>query len=260
MARRKYRQSERSSPQRAWLQIHLRFFRSQDGGTTWRKLEETHFSLCGWAVPILQPHPMDAGRVFRAASCTAGRNFGEPLNHSANAGETWSEAWNGNGDESGYPSRLVGGRGIVPGRFYLAVNRDRRLGGSNVFRSDDNGVSWSAILTYRGGGTPGFGGDPETAAVEIGGLAYDPVNPDRIYVGRKVYPSYSDPPDGGGVAVSTDGGATWSDLGRQDIGAVSDLALGIDGRNLYAATDQGLWQLPLQEPTQFGVCLRSFRW
>ncbi len=34
--------------------------------------------------------------------------------------------------------------------------------------------------------------------------------------------------------------ATWSDLGRQDIGAVSDLALGVDGRNLYAATDQGV--------------------
>jgi hypothetical protein len=36
-------------------------------------------------------------------------------------------------------------------------------------------------------------------------------------------------------------------LGRQDIGAVSDLALGVDGRNLYAATDQGLWRLPLQD-------------
>ena len=38
------------------------------------------------------------------------------------------------------------------------------------------------------------------------------------------------------MAASVDGGATWSDLGRQDIGAVSDLALGVDGRNLYAAT------------------------
>ena len=28
-------------------------------------------------------------------------------------------------------------------------------------------------------------------------------------------------------------------------GAVNDLALGIDGRNLYAATEQGVWQLGL---------------
>ena len=47
--------------------------------------------------------------------------------------------------------------------------------------------------------------------------------------------------------------ATWSDLGRQDIGAVSDLALGVDGRNLYAATDQGLWRLPLQDGRASGT-------
>ena len=220
----------------------FRSFRSQDGGTTWRKLEERHFSLCGWAVLILQPHPIDAGRVFRAASCTAGRDFGEPLNHSANAGETWTEAWNGSAEELGYPSRLVGGQGAAPGRFYLAVNRDRRLGGSTLFRSDDDGATWTSMLVYRGGGSPGFGEDPLTAAVEIGGLAYDPSNPERLYIGRQAFLTYSGPADGGAVAASVDGGATWSELGRQDVGAVSDLALGIDGRNLYAATDHGLWQ------------------
>lgn len=227
----------------------FRFFRSQDAGTTWRKLEERHFSLCGWAVLILQPHPIDAGRVFRAASCTAGRDFGEMLNQSTDAGETWTAAWDGSANEVGYPSRIVGGQGAAPDRFYLAVNRDRRVGGSTVFRSDDDGATWNSMLVQRGGGSPGFGGDPQTVAVEVRGLAYDPANPDRVYVGRQAFPVYSDPPDGGAVAASVDGGATWSDLGRQDIGAVSDLALGVDGRNLYAATDHGLWQLRLDEST-----------
>jgi photosystem II stability/assembly factor-like uncharacterized protein len=228
----------------------FRFFRSQDGGATWRRLEEHHFSLCGWGMAILQPHPTDAGRVFRAAECTAGRNFGESLNQSTNAGDAWTAAWTGNTSESaGYPRRLVGGQGAAPGRFYLAVNRDRRVGGSSLYRSDDDGATWNAILVYHGGGTQGYGEDPQAPGVELGGLAYDPSNPDRVYVGRQVYPSYSDPPDGGAVAASFDGGATWSDLGRQDIGAVSDLALGVDGRNLYAATDHGLWQLRLDDPT-----------
>jgi hypothetical protein len=114
-----------------------------------------------------------------------------------------------------------------------------------LFRSDDDGATWSSVLVYRGGGSPGFGGDPLTSAVEIAGLAYDPADPDHIYVGRQAFPTYSGPPDGGAVTTSTDSGATWSDLGAQDIGAVSDLALGIDGRNLYAATDHGLWRLRL---------------
>ena len=73
----------------------FRFFRSQDGGATWQRLEEHHFSLCGWGVAILQPHPTQAGRVYRVADCIAGRNFGENLDQSTNAGETWTAAWSG---------------------------------------------------------------------------------------------------------------------------------------------------------------------
>ena len=40
------------------------------------------------------------------------------------------------------------------------------------------------------------------------------------------------------------------DLGRQDLGTIADLALGIDGVNLYAASDQGLWRLNLMEAPQ----------
>jgi hypothetical protein len=57
-----------------------------------------------------------------------------------------------------------------------------------------------------------------------------------------VFPGFFAPAAGGAVAASLDGGATWADLGRQDIGAVSDLAVDVDGGWLFAATDQGLWR------------------
>jgi hypothetical protein len=72
----------------------VRFFRSRDAGATWQQLEEHHFSLCSWDVPILQPHPADARRVFRAADCIAGRNVGETLAQSTNAGESWTPLFN----------------------------------------------------------------------------------------------------------------------------------------------------------------------
>jgi hypothetical protein len=45
------------------------------------------------------------------------------------------------------------------------------------------------------------------------------------------------------VRVSTDAGATWTDIGTLPVKSIYDLALGIDGANLYAATDQGVWRL-----------------
>ena len=225
----------------------FRFFRSRDGGATWQQLEEQHFSLCSWDVPILQPHPADAQRVFRAADCIAGRNFGETLDQSTDAGDSWTPLFNPQPFAPpflGYPQHLVGGQGPQPRRFYLAVNRDRRAGGSSVVRSDDDGATWSEVLAYRGGGSPGFAPDvdPNAPNVRLGGLAYEPAQPDHVYVGRQVFPGFFAPPAGGAVAASLDGGGTWADLGRQDIGAVSDLAMGADGRWLFAATDQGLWR------------------
>ena len=48
--------------------------------------------------------------------------------------------------------------------------------------------------------------------------------------------------------ASNDGGASWTDLGQEDIGAeIRDLALGIDGANLYAATEGGVFRLNLTQ-------------
>jgi photosystem II stability/assembly factor-like uncharacterized protein len=229
------------------------FLRSRDGGATWRLLEDHQFSLCTASVTILQPHPTDVERVFRAAPCNAGRTFGASLNQSTDYAGTWTAVFNPEPFAKpllGYPRRLVGGQGTAPARFYLAVNRDRRLGGSSLFRTDDDGATWTELLANRGGGTPAYippGEDPNAPNIGLGGLAYDPANPDHLFVGRQSYPGYFAAADGGGVSESRDAGLSWSDLGRQDIGAVNDLAWGIDGRNLYAATEQGVWRLRLAD-------------
>jgi hypothetical protein len=221
------------------------FLRSIDGGATWHVVEHPPpLSLCGWGVPVLQAHPADPLRVFRAAACTAGRNFGEVLRQSTDQGATWAPWFSTVEDTMAipdhYPGRLVGGSGAAPTRFYLTANRDTRLGGSDLVRSDDDGASWTSILAYRGGGSPGYAGpdnDPTAPNITLGGLTYDPSNPDRVYAGLAA--------DGSGVITTPDGGATWLSLGQQPIGVVRDLVLGVDARNLYAATDTGVWRFEL---------------
>ena len=225
----------------------FRFLRSRDGGATWEQLEEHHNSFCGWGVPILLPHPSDAGRVFRTAACVAGRDVGLPLRHSADQGATWTTVF---GDtrfgnvQTAFPVRLVGGREAAPTRFYLAANRDSRTGGSSLFRSDDDGGSWTEVLANHDGTTR-----PQPTNAMLAALAYDPTQPDRVYVGVNEFAGQSANRvlAASRVRASADGGATWSDLGQRELGTISDLALGIDGQNLYAATDRGVWRLPVGE-------------
>jgi hypothetical protein len=209
----------------------FRFLRSPDGGATWEELEEFHNSLCGWGVRILQPHPTGPRRVFRTADCYAGRNLSDALRQSLDAGATWADLFE---PELAFPTRLVGGTGAAPGRYYLAANRDSRAGGSSVFRSDDDARTWTEVLAFRGGGTQD---QPNLPSVEIGGLAYEPAAPNRVYVGLAG--------GGRGVRASNDGGRVWAHLGGEHLGPVNALALSPAGQDLFAATDSGLWRRSL---------------
>ena len=51
-------------------------------------------------------------------------------------------------------------------------------------------------------------------------------------------------PETSAVRTSSDGGQTWVDLGQGLPGPAASLALGIDGRNLYAATESGVSPAP----------------
>jgi len=224
------------------ISADFRFLRSRDGGATWEQLEQVQNTLCGWGVLILQPHPTDARRAFRTADCYAGRNLQDSLDQSMDQGQTWSAVLR---PEVSFPTWLVGGREVAPARFYLASNNDARRGGSSVFRSDDDGATWTDVLRFRGGGTIE---QPDAPNVWAGGLAYDPARPDRVYVGLRRSVGWSQDRIflGSGVRASADGGAAWFELGRQDLPEIHDLALGIDRSNLYAATERGLWRLDLR--------------
>ena len=104
--------------------------------------------------------------------------------------------------------------------------------------------SWNLVLNHVGGGSE----DPDKSnwTVNMAAMAYDPNNPDNVYVARNAaFFGYPPTPVASGVAASTDGGQTWGDLGNQQMGTISDLAFGIDGRYLFLASDRGVARLPL---------------
>jgi photosystem II stability/assembly factor-like uncharacterized protein len=209
----------------------LEFLRSTNGGASWSVLEQRRGSLCGFRVLLLEPHPTDTRQVFRTADCYSGRSSSGPLELSIDGGGHWSDVLR---PFLRFASRLVGGSGVDPGRFYLAANGGLSIGtsrGGSVFRSDDGGMSWTEVLSVPE--------DPTAVSdvVRISGLAYAPAAPDLVYAGLA----------GGetGVWASCDGGTTWTTQVGQDIGTINDLVVDGGGAYLFAATDQGVWRLPL---------------
>jgi hypothetical protein len=226
------------------------FYGSRDAGTTWTQLFHAQYSLCGWGVPILLAHPSDPSRLFFSGGCHAGRDFLETLKQSVDYGQTFTDIY-ANRDPgldtlSGYPKSIMGGQGVDPQRWYMAVNRDQRGGGSFLLSSDDDGGSWNAVLEYVGGGTQ----DPDKSnfSVTMAAIAFNPNTPDTVYLARGgAYPGYPPTPVTSGVSVSHDGGQSWDDLGNQQEGTISDLKLGIDGRYLFLATDHGVARMNVQQ-------------
>jgi hypothetical protein len=217
------------------------FVRSRDRGATWEELDHQHQAPCGWSVLLLTPHPTDPNRLFRTSGCYAGRNLGDDLKESQDNGATWRTRFT---PKTAFPHAIVGGAGSEPNRLLLAVNNDARSGGSILFSSSDDGASWSPVLENIGGGTMTGSKEPN---VTIGGLAYNPLVPAEIYVGLNSTAGPSKPVDFGAARVTNDGGASWAPLGGpdQNLQQVHGLALGVDGLNLYAATESGVWRLTL---------------
>ena len=210
-------------------------WRSGDRGRTWQAIQVRS------AGPIT-PHPTDPSRLFAA--------LGKAFLTSNNQGDSFSllQLVDGERGASGGPEHaLVGGRGALPGRWYTAVWDDQYaaprfeppFAGSDLYRSDDDSGTWTDVLAFHDG-SPG---------TLMSGLASDPSNPDHVWA--MLTTRTPDPQDAqhllksSRLQASGDDGLTWSDMGQAIDGSVSDLVLGVDGANLYAATDSGVWRLPL---------------
>ena len=215
-----------------------RLLRSRDGGATWEPVDEvTTGRGCSAGANILYPHPSEANRLFYQTwiNCYTGAYSQQegPLRQSTDQGASWSSRFIPPLRKT--PRGLVGGAGAQPNRYYLFT---RDAGGpavtpggkevpanSSIFRTDDDGATWAEVANFEN--------------AFIGELVYDPADPDRLYAGFYALP-------GSGVRTSADGGITWTDLGSDVVKAASGLALGIDGRNLYATNQQGVWRLRLR--------------
>jgi uncharacterized protein (TIGR03382 family) len=110
-------------------------------------------------------------------------------------------------------------RTIIPAgtRLYVAT------AGGGVWRTDNNGASWTAITETLG-------------ALSIGSLAVDPASSNTLYLGL------GDPYDGTGIGFvkSTDGGDTWSAPVFLGASTIIPQVFAQGGR-VFAATNKGLY-------------------
>ena len=191
---------------------------------------------CGASMPVLRPHPTDPAGVLGVYGCSSYGGDLAQVSVSTNQGTTWTRR--------GAPSfepyitgirGFAGWQGSTPDRLYVTTRhaettgqgRQTRLVGQSLFRSDDEGRTWTKLTSNAGQGTI------ESGAL-IGDVATDPADPDVVYLSTAT-----------SVQTSDDGGYSWEVLGS-DIPKVASIALGVDGRNLYAATEGGVFRLRLK--------------
>ena len=198
----------------------VRFLRSRDGGESWEKLltlGPSDFRPTSVIdLTLFQAHYSDPNVMFQSVVGITARDNQGVLRRSADQGTTLQEVLFKPGR---IPRRLVGGRGIMPGRFYCSLSSSDAS--RELHRSDDDGITWTRIAEI------------DADQQWINGLDYDPMQPDHVYIAVNDV----------GVRRSEDSGQTWTDLGLTDQ-SVSDLALGVDGKNLFAATAHGIYRLP----------------
>ncbi len=225
--------------------------RSQDGGQTWQPLmveaKEKNVPLDVAHYTFVAPSATNSDRVF-VGSWFKGSHFGDTigeLDQSLDRGTIWKLSGGGSGQ---LDLALVGGQSRSPAVFFRALQDTVYMHDNyrtsmpygpalqypEFRRTDDNGVTWQTVSGFT----------EEDGSASSAALAQDRMDPERLYSGIGLAESPT------GVKTSANGGVTWQELGRQDIGHVNDIAAGIDGKNLYAATDQGIWRLALPIPSQ----------
>ncbi|MCL4847837.1 MAG: glycosyl hydrolase [Acidobacteria bacterium] len=186
-----------------------------EGGFSWRHIGPASF---GGRIDDVDVAPGDTSTIFVA---TASGGLFKTVNH----GVTWKAVF----DEAG-GSLSIGDVTIAPSdRNIVWVgtgepnNRQSSSWGDGVYKSVDGGETWRHM------------GLAETH--HIGRIAIDPRNPDVVYVAAlgRLWGANEQR----GLFKTTDGGQTWEKVlyVDPDTGVV-DVALGADGRTLFAAAYQ----------------------
>ncbi len=195
-------------------------WRSIDSGETWSN------TLTGTAATALVFHPANPNTVYAALGNPNG-NSRNGVYRSDNGGLTWVQVGNGNG---GLPTANVGRIALAvtpaaPNNVYAAVHDSRGDLSLGLYRSTDQGATWSKISS-----TPEWCGQCWYANE----IKVHPKNADVIFLG------------GLNIIRTIDGGVTWRTVGA-GINRVSihvdqhAFAFSDDGSRLYVGNDGGIW-------------------
>jgi uncharacterized repeat protein (TIGR01451 family) len=214
-------------------------YESTDGGSTWTLRKGTTNELHGATDLVIDPQ--DPQVLFASF-------WGDGIYKSTDGGHTWATAMTGlpagNFLEGGtrfslgisHPSASAAAT-LYTGFDYFDSSDAYHKG--RVYKSTDGGATWAATAT--GSGTNTILDYCGTQCFYDNVVKPDPTNPNVVYVLGSY--GYNFSPQSGGVFRSTDGGATWKNLGydlHPDFHAfafqpndTSHVAIGNDG---------GVWQ------------------
>ncbi|MBZ5625171.1 MAG: hypothetical protein LAQ69_41695 [Acidobacteriia bacterium] len=170
---------------------------SDDGGKTWRKSNDGMPETAATHILLDRQSPKNRRTLYVAA-------FGKGVYKSVDGGATWLPKNNGIAGEEPFAWRLAQDSG---GGLYVVLARrseDGSIGNPGdgaLYFSSDAAEHWNRLKLPEGVNGPNS-------------LAVDPKDPKRLYLaawGRRGVER-----DTGGIFLSTDGGASWRNVLRQD--------------------------------------------
>lgn len=246
-----------TSPPAAYGRNRWHEFRvSHDGGATWEVVRIVREQIlagtrpCGYGVAALIPHAVSAVGVLTVEGCND-RGMNAAAMMSPDEGRTIASFPPLGGPLYWAASAAIGGQGTGPDRWWVSVYRPgieyTRIRHSKLMRTDDGGASWITLFEENMG-------EPYKGTAQpvdfVRRLAYNPGRPDEVFAEFEHYEPNGDRsremrPTGYAIRMSLDAGATWTDLGAQGLPPRYALAVGADGRYLFAATVKGVYRLAL---------------
>lgn len=192
-------------------------WKTEDGAALWKAAST---QLDG-RVSALAVAPGNADLVL------AGTTAGDIVRNDRATQATSTTAWARVRPRDGWVSSIAFGDGAVYTTY-------AGFGGAHVWRSTDEGQSWTPI---EGSGTDAL---PD---IPVHSIAPDPTRPGRLFLGTDL-----------GVFTSNDGGATWRVENTGFANVVTEwvtIGQGAQGSAVYAFTHgRGLWRAELTAPTR----------
>ncbi|HEY2353611.1 MAG TPA: hypothetical protein VGH79_01765, partial [Gaiellaceae bacterium] len=212
-------------------------YESTDGGSTWTLRKGTTDEFHGATDLVMDPmHPNVLFASF----------WGDGIYKSTDGGLTWALSMNGlpAGQYDAGGTRFSLGIADTTGTPTLYTGFDYYDLSSNyhtarVYKSTDGGANWA--ITGAGSGTNAVTNYCGTQCFYDNEVKPDPTNPNVVYALGSY--GYNNSPQSGGIYRSTDGGATWKNLGydlHPDMHAIAFQPT--DTTHIAIGNDGGVWE------------------